>query len=309
MSETAPVLIAIDWGSSSFRAYLMARDGEVLDERATADGVTHVPPNGFPAALERLVGEWMRAHPDLPVLASGMVGSRHGWREAPYVKCPADPKDIAANLIEVEAYGRRVRLAPGLAYEDESGQPDVIRGEEVEILGIADFGGRLVVLPGSHSKWAVVDRGRVLAFKTFVTGELFSAIRDHTIAGAFARAAPLRRPGTAFALGVGRGAAAARGEGKAGLLGALFGARSLPLTGRIAEDDAGDYLSGLLIGAEIAEAERRFAGEAPQVAGGPALVQRYLAAFEALGILALGAPPRAAARGLHVLARQAGLIP
>ncbi len=309
MSETAPALIAIDWGSSSFRAYLMARDGAVLDERASADGVSNVPPNGFPATLARLIGDWMGAHPDLPVLASGMVGSRHGWREAPYVRCPADPKDIAANLIEVEADGRRIHLAPGLAYEDESGQPDVIRGEEVEILGVADAGGRLIVLPGSHSKWAVVDRGRVLAFKTFVTGELFSAIRDHTIAGAFARAAPLKRPGSAFGLGVGRGAASARGEGKAGLLGALFGARSLPLTGKIAEDDAGDYLSGLLIGAEIAEAERRFAGEAPHVAGAAALVQRYLAAFETLGIQALAAPPRAAARGLHILARQAGLIP
>ena len=118
----------------------MAGDGAVLDERVTADGVTNVPPNGFPATLERLVGDWMRAQPGLPILASGMVGSRHGWREAPYVKCPADLKDIAANLIEVEADGRRVHLAPGLACEDETGQPDVIRGEEVEILGIADFG-------------------------------------------------------------------------------------------------------------------------------------------------------------------------
>src|SRR5271165_2466707 len=309
MSDPSPALIAIDWGSSSFRAYLIAQDGAVLDERATADGVSNVPPNGFPATLERLVGDWIGAHPESPILASGMVGSRHGWREAPYVKCPVEPKDIAANLIEVEADGRRVHLAPGLSYEDESGQPDVIRGEEVEILGVAHAGGRIVVLPGSHSKWAVVDRGRVLAFRTFVTGELFSAIRDHTIAGAFARAAALKPLGSAFAVGVRRGAAAARGEGKAGLLGALFGARSLPLMGKIAENDAGDYLSGLLIGAEIAEAECRFADEAPHVAGAPALVERYLAAFETLGIQALAAPPRAAVRGLHLLARQAGLVP
>src|SRR5271165_4767056 len=104
MSEAAPALIAIDWGSSSFRAYLMAGDGAILDERATADGVANVPPNGFPTTLKRLVGDWMGAYPELPILASGMVGSRHGWREAPYVKCPADLKDIAANLIDVQAH-------------------------------------------------------------------------------------------------------------------------------------------------------------------------------------------------------------
>jgi len=306
--EHAPALIALDWGSSSFRAYLMSREGDVLDEIESADGVSTIAPHAFPATLERLAGGWLLAYPGLPIVASGMVGSRHGWREAPYVRCPAEPRDIAANLIAVGAGEREVHLAPGLAYEDESGQPDVMRGEEVEILGIADSGARLIVLPGSHSKWAVVDRGSVKSFRTFVTGELFSAIKDHTIAGAFARAGTLKPPGDAFALGATRGAAAARGVGKTGLLGALFGARSLPLMGKLAEADAGDYLSGLLIGAEIAEARRRFAGEDPQVAGAEALVRRYLAAFDALGEKAFAAPGRAAARGLHLLARQAGLV-
>ena len=306
--ETALALIAIDWGSSSFRAYLMTRDGGIVDEIASADGVSTVAPGGFPATLERLAGRWLVAQAGLPIIASGMVGSRHGWREAPYIRCPAEPGAIAAGLIAVEAGTRRVHLAPGLAAEDENGQPDVMRGEEVEILGIAEFGGRLIVLPGSHSKWAVVDQGRVLSFKTFVTGELFAAVKDHTLAGAFARSARPKPTGPAFALGVRRGAAAARCEGRSGLLGALFGARSLPLMGKLAEDDAGDYLSGLLIGAEIAEARRLFADNDPQVAGAEALVERYLAAFDALGVKALAAPPRAAARGLHLLARTAGLI-
>src|ERR1700686_4985390 len=137
VSEAAAALIAIDWGSSSFRAYLMTRNGAVLDVIATADGVATVQPNAFAARLDRLVGGWLSVHSALPVIASGMVGSRHGWREAPYVQCPADAKDIAARLVAVEAGARRVHLAPGLAYEDESGQPDVIRGEVVEILGIA----------------------------------------------------------------------------------------------------------------------------------------------------------------------------
>ena len=87
---TAPALIGLDWGSSSFRAYLMARDGAVLDAIATADGIASVAPGGFPATFRRLLGAWLDAHPALPVLASGMVGSRNGWREAPYVRCPAD---------------------------------------------------------------------------------------------------------------------------------------------------------------------------------------------------------------------------
>ena len=304
----SPVLIAIDWGSSSFRAYLMAPNGEILDEVASGDGIGSVAAGAYPATLKRLIGRWLEAHPSLPVVASGMVGSRHGWREAAYVKCPAGPREVATQLTPVEADSRRVHLAAGLSYVDEAAQPDVMRGEETEIFGVADSGARLIVLPGSHSKWAKVNGDRVVAFKTFVTGELFAALRDHTVAGAFARAAPAKSPGEAFALGVRRGAAAVACEGKSGVIGLLFGARSLPLTGGLAEDDAGEYLSGLLIGAEIAEARRFFPGEEPHVAGAEALVARYLAAFEALGVSARAAPRRAAARGLFRIARDGGLL-
>jgi 2-dehydro-3-deoxygalactonokinase len=303
-----PVLIAIDWGSSSFRAYLMSPNGEIVDEVASGDGIGSVAAGAYPVTLKRLIGRWLAAHPSLPVVASGMVGSRHGWREAAYVKCPAGPREVAAQLTPVEADGRRVHLAAGLSYVDEAAQPDVMRGEETEIFGVADAGARLVVLPGSHSKWAKVDGDRVVAFKTFVTGELFAALRDHTIAGAFARGAPAKSPGEPFALGVRRGAAAGACEGKSGLLGLMFGARSLPLMGALPDDDAGEYLSGLLIGAEIGEAQRLFPGEAPRVAGAEALVERYLAAFQALDVPARPAPRRAAARGLFRIARDGGLL-
>ena len=303
----SPALIAIDWGSSSFRAYLMSGEAEVLDEVASGDGIGSVEPGAYPATLRRLVGRWLEAHPSLPVIASGMVGSRHGWREAAYVKCPAGPRDIASHLTQVEAYGRRVALAPGLSYVDDAGLPDVMRGEETEIFGVADSGARLIVLPGSHSKWARVEGERVVAFKTFVTGELFAALRDHTVLGAFARAAAAKAPGKAFALGVERGAAAAD-NGKSGLLGLMFGARTLPLMGKLDPDDSGEYLSGLLIGAEIGEGRRLYPGEAPRLAGAEALVKRYIAAFEALGVRARAAPARAAARGLFRIARDGGLL-
>ncbi len=304
-----PSLIAVDWGSSSFRAYLLSAGGEVIDEVASSDGVSTVAPGAFPTTLRRLIGHWLDASAGLPIIASGMIGSRHGWVEAPYVACPAGPRDVAAHLRIARDNGLAVHLVPGLSCEREAGLPDVMRGEEVEILGIAHAGGRLIVLPGSLSKWAILADGRIQCFKTFVTGEVFAAIRDHTIAGAFARVAPVKPPGLAFSLGVARGAAAARGDEKqSGLLGALFGARSLPLMGKLAEDDAAEYLSGLFVGAEIAEARRLFPDEEAHVAGAEALVARYLAAFAAVGARARATAPRVAARGLHSIARDGGLL-
>src|SRR5277367_3861502 len=142
----SPALIAVDWGSSSFRAYFMSLDGEVLDEVASGDGIGSVAAGAYPATLKRLIGWWLAVHPSLPIIASGMVGSRHGWREAAYVKCPAGPREVAAHLTQVEAAGRRVHLAAGLSFADEVGQPDVMRGEETEIFGVADAGARLIVL-------------------------------------------------------------------------------------------------------------------------------------------------------------------
>ena len=158
-------------------------------------------------------------------------------------------------------------------------------------------------------KWAVVDRGRVLSFKTFVTGELFAAVKDHTLAGAFARVTRPKSPGAGLYARSRRKARPPRAaKRRSGLLGALFGARSLPLMGKLAEDDAGDYLSGLLIGAEIAEARRLFAGRGPARRGRRGARPPLPPAFDALGVKAIAAPPRAAARGLHLLARKAGLI-
>ena len=219
------------------------------------------------------------------------------------------PRQSRTRLSRSTRTGRGYGSRPASYMKTRTGRPDVMRGEEVEILGIADAGARLVILPGSHSKWAEVDDGRVMRFRTFVTGELFAAVKDHTLLGAFARAAAPKGPGPGFALGVRTGASAARGEGGSGLLGALFGARTLPLMGKLPEDEAGAYLSGLLIGAEIAEALRLFPNRAaPRIAGAPALVQRYLDAFAALGLAAEAAPAGAAARGLFLLSQSAGLF-
>lgn len=302
-----PALIGVDWGSSSFRAYLVSRGGTILDAIEAPQGVASVKTGAFLETFHGLLGAWLDEHFALPVVASGMVGSRNGWREAPYVECPADARAIAEKLVTVEADGRRVLIAPGLSCEHENGEPDVMRGEEVEILGLAETGASLVVLPGSHSKWAAIEGGRIARFKTFVTGELFAAVRGHTLIGAFARATEPRPPDEVFKHGVRRGASAASGDA-GGLLAALFGARSLPLMGKLAEADAGEYLSGLLIGAEIEAGRELFPGGSPNVTGASALVARYIAAFDALGMEASPGPPQAAARGLFLVARQAGIL-
>jgi 2-dehydro-3-deoxygalactonokinase len=285
----------------------MSAAGEVLDEFASRDGIATVAAGAYPATLKRLIGNWLAAHPALPVIASGMVGSRHGWREAAYAPCPAGPQDVAARLTTVDADGRRVVLAPGLSCGGEMGA-DVMRGEETEIFGVADAGAKLIVLPGTHSKWARIEGGRIAAFTTFITGELFAALRDHTVVGAFARAAAPKEAGAAFALGVERGESASGGKTKQGLLGLLFGARSLPLMGKLDPGDSGDYLSGLLIGAEIGEGRRLYPAEEPYVTGAESLVKRYLGAFKALGVDARAAPPRAAAHGLFRIARDGALL-
>ena len=177
----SPALIAIDWGSSSFRAYLMSAGGEVLEEIASGDGIASVAAGAYPATLERLVGRWLDANPSLPVIASGMVGSRHGWREAPYVPCPAGPRDVAERLTAVEADGRRVVLAPGLSYADEAGLPDVMRGEETEIFGVADCPARgssccpARIRNGRGSRATASSRSRPSS-----PANCSRALRDHT---------------------------------------------------------------------------------------------------------------------------------
>ncbi len=232
--------IAIDWGTTNCRAYRIDAAGLVTDRIDQGAGVAAMARADYPAAIAAI-----RARlGDLPVLAAGMVGSTRGWMEAPYVPAPAGLAEIAAGLLPV-ADG--VRLVPGLA-QDGAGHPDVMRGEEVQVLG-AVAGGQmppdaLVVQPGTHAKWVTVTAGRIAGWRTRMTGELFALLRDASILTEM-MAAPAA-PGAAFAEGVER-----RGVD---LLGALFEVRASVLLGRRDAADGASFASGLLIGAEIAAA-------------------------------------------------------
>src|SRR5205085_2264264 len=222
----------------------------------------------FGAALDAMIGHW---DTKLPAILSGMVGSRQGWREAPYAHCPAATENIVGALARIEHPGRTIALVPGVFCEN-GGMPDVMRGEETQILGAlepAKTDGGLFLLPGTHSKWAGATQGWITSFRTFMTGEVFGALKDHTILGRLIRdGAP---DAEAFSRGVTEGAAL----GSAGaLLNRLFATRTYGLTDQLADTALSDYLSGLLIGAEVAEAMRETTSAVTIIASA-ALAQRY----------------------------------
>lgn len=298
-------LIALDWGTSSARAYRVGAAGAVLDRREAPLGILHVRTGGFGAALLDLLGDW--AALELPRIAGGMIGSRQGWIEAPYVDCPADAAALAAGLARTP--GGEVAIVPGLVCRDRDAVPDVMRGEETQLAGaVADDEPDVVaVLPGTHSKWARIDRGRILDFSTYMTGELYAVLIGHSILGRLAspRAEGLPPAQDTFVAGVQRGLAGS------GLSHAVFGARTRALMGELPADEVGEWLSGVLLGEEIAAA-RRWVGidalRAPvRVIGSDALAQRYRLALTVGGIPAVAGPVDAAALGLYRIACIAGL--
>jgi 2-dehydro-3-deoxygalactonokinase len=300
-----PALVSVDWGTSSFRAFLAAADGAALEEVATAQSALGLAEGEHEAFLASQVGAWKRRYPELPIVMSGMVGSRQGWVEAPYAPCPAGAAEIAAALVAIpSATLGRVLLAPGLSAVDSRGAPDVMRGEETQILGaLAASGGAdgLFVLPGTHSKWARVEAGRILGFETFMTGEVFAALKNHTVLGRLMAETPKEGEPKGFALGV-RAAAALEQPGD--LLHAVFMTRTLGLFDRLAPDQLAEYLSGLLIGAEIVAGAR--GAQRAVVIGGPALTARYAEAGALLGIELSPAPANCATLGQITLLARVG---
>ncbi|HWQ85417.1 2-dehydro-3-deoxygalactonokinase [Brevundimonas sp.] len=269
MTDTT-ALIGVDWGSSNLRVLRIGEGGAVLDRRADPRGAVGLEPGDFPGVLNRVAGDWLVD--GAPVLICGMAGARQGWVEAPYRPCPTAVADVAAGLVRPDP-ARPVAIVPGVAFSPGGVLMDVMRGEETQTFGVAVDG--LVVAPGTHSKWITVEAGRIVAIRTFMTGELFAAVRTATLLGV-GMSAPGQDP-DAFRRGVERGL-----EDRS-LSAALFSVRVEGLAGRLEPGGAADYLSGLLIGAEIA-------GQDPDRLSGPltligeaALSARYEEALEMAG--------------------------
>lgn len=306
----APRLIALDWGTSSLRAYLLGDDGTVLQERAEPWGIMHVPGGDFPRAFNTMVGAWRREWSRLPALAGGMIGSAQGWREAPYVNCPAGAKALSAGLVAVDTSdGASMHIVPGVL---ESGEiPNVMRGEETQIIGAMEIDPSLrqrarVVLPGTHSKWVELREGEIVSFTTYMTGELFSVLREHSILGRPARGSTASEPvWSAFE----RGVTVVRESGSVGAFPLLFSARTLVLTGRLRAEECLDYLSGLLIGEELRCALGEGLGRGRLVlVGDRALCERYQRALALFGVENATAIDNASVAGLWRIALTAGLV-
>jgi 2-dehydro-3-deoxygalactonokinase len=292
--------IALDWGTTSLRAARLSPDGSVLEERHSPDGILQVPAGGFPAAFAKLLEGWP-LDADTLCLASGMVGSRQGWLEAPYCPCPAGPNELAARIAWVPGApsGVRLGLVPGLSAL-QAGVHDVMRGEEVQVFGALELLSRdqgTFVLPGTHSKWVRVREGRITGFSTFMTGEFYALLRRHSI---LARTLPEddgELDETAFL----RGVLHARQAGS--LLHAAFAARTASLFGQLDAPALPSYLSGLVIGEELRAQRLENSAADLVLVGAPALTERYRLALRASGLEAIRLGAEATWRGLGSLAR------
>jgi len=282
MSDTSDSFIGINWGSSNFRAHLIASDGTVLDSLEAPAGVATVQRDGMVEMAERVRTRWPHA---TRAYAAGMIGSNVGWTDAGYVPCPAGFDRLCDGLVPTRMGELALRIVPGLAcVRERDGAPDIMRGEETELLGLhagGDLGDApLVALPGTHTKWVRIEDGRVVEFMTAMSGEIYDRL---TAAGLLASiVAGPGEDGDAFRDGVRTSASRTLGLGAL-----LFGARARVIRGLLPKADASAYLRGLLIGSEIADALALFPrGDDVTIplVGSPAVCALYAAALEELGI-------------------------
>jgi 2-dehydro-3-deoxygalactonokinase len=251
ISGAPPAYVAVDWGTSSFRLWLVGEDGGVVAERRSGEGMTAAARTGFPEVLASHLSA-VSAPAGLPVLICGMAGAKQGWIEAGYLDTPAALSDIPTAAVRIPGVEADIRILPGLAQRDATA-PDVMRGEETQLLGAAETlgnGDHLVCMPGTHSKWVRLSGGRVQGFSTFMTGELFEAIARNTILShAIGEAGAIAAGNAAFRTAVTRMV-----ENPALATSQLFSVRAGSLISGLSPDDAKARLSGTLIGLEIAGA-------------------------------------------------------
>ena len=279
-SRGAPgAFVVVDWGTSSFRGWLMSADGEALAESRGGEGMLHCAGAGFAPVLRDHLAR-LGAPAGAPVLICGMAGARQGWVEAPYLKTPTRLDALHEGAIRIDAPGD-IRILPGIA-QARAERPDVMRGEETQLLGVTepDFTG-LACIPGTHSKWIRIEAGRVVEFSTYMTGELFSVISQHSIlAHAVDTAGPSPTDSPSFREGLAMALAA-----PTALTASLFRLRAAQLLGFEQRADGAARLSGLLIGTELADATSRHGSpRSVRLIGAGALGQLYEAALSARGL-------------------------
>jgi 2-dehydro-3-deoxygalactonokinase len=280
--------LAVDWGTTNRRVFLID-SGRVERTERDERGVTAVQDFAAEAAGIRA------RFGDLPMLLAGMVGSNIGWQVAPYVPAPAGFAELRAGLLRIDD---RTAIVPGISSR-EDGRADVMRGEEVQLLGAVAAGlvprDALLAQPGTHCKWVEMEAGRVVRFTTAMTGELFALLRGHGLLAA--QLGGEVTPGDAFLQGVEEGR-------RRDLAASLFGIRAAKMLGMRDDADAASYASGLLIGSDIAARFAKKRHESVHVLSEPSLGRLYVAAVEAHGGTAYLVDSHAAfVAGIHEVAK------
>lgn len=286
MNKLHRPLIAIDWGTSSLRGARFDAQGHKLDERQFARGILTVPAGEFPAVFEQCFGDWLQDRSALCLL-SGMVGSRQGWQEAAYCPCPAGFAELHQHLLWLQP--GRMAIVPGLSVQHSEGLPanfpmaqhDVMRGEEIQIFGALSLTGlqdATVILPGTHSKWAQVTQGRVTGFRSFMTGEVYALLSQHSI---LSRTLPADAPWNEDTFTQ----AVLLAQRTPSMLSSIFATRTLALFDTLPAEQHPSFLSGLLIGEELRAMQANSSG-ALLLVGNATLTQRYQCALQALGQVA-----------------------
>jgi 2-dehydro-3-deoxygalactonokinase len=294
-------LIAVDWGTSNFRAFRLDEAGKILARRSfPGGGILSVQEGRFAEMLSDQVSDWL-IDGERRVLLCGMVGSRHGWAEARYISCPVTVADLASSAIHVPFDAAQVLIVPGVIGADLCGTPEVMRGEETQVMGMMEAcgGAGLVCLPGTHSKWIHLRDSTIVRFITCMTGEVFAALRTGTIlAKLMTQDLAVDHP--AFLRGV------AKSSEPGGLLHHLFSVRTLTLTDQLTQESSASFLSGLLIGHEVRDSMPQ--GSHVHLVGAAPLCSLYAEAIQACGGSFTMEEEDAAARGLAAIGRRLSWI-
>lgn len=300
-------MIGLDWGTTSFRAFLIDQDGHVLDQKTNENGILAVPNNDFEGVLISAIKAWLDQHPALPIVASGMITSRNGWLETPYLSLPANINDFANALTPLTLSNDMViHFITGASYKNENDVPDIMRGEETQIIGeIEASDNEIFLLPGTHSKWAITQDEKIISFTSFMTGEVYAALKEHTILGALMKECSSLND-DAFLKGV-----LMQQKQDISILHQIFTTRTLALFDKLENEDIADYLSGLLIGEEIKSALNQYDANKEtiiKIIGRGDLAVRYARALDAFGLNYKIINDEVTAMGHYKIAKKAGLL-
>ena len=284
------ITAAVDWGSSSFRAYRYDSVGQLVEKIDLSAGIKTLSNANFETVLLDNIGNWLQDGD--AILLAGMITSRDGWIETPYLKCPLSLHQLAENSVRKNlSNGSTALFLPGV-----SAPMDVMRGEELQLYGSLTGDDQIVILPGTHSKWVYARSGVLEQFHTVVTGELFDLLINNSLIGGLATSTDWSE--LSFSNGV------LDGFNSSAIISQLFSARSGVLLEQLKAQDVHSYLSGLLIGNEIRESVKFYPDVPKLLVGTDSLLDRYQLAFELLGLEVKRGQGDAAATGFQKLIKE-----